>query len=346
MRKFTFVLILLFFLLVPSGVAFAGSMTDRVVRDDDIIPNDVTIFDDDLEIQAGGRVNGDVVVWNGNAVVAGTVRGDLVVINGDVDVTETAVIHGQCVLVNGVLNGDETSDVHCTTITGLPEIPGLDQVLNEIPNFSAPLGSYETPLDSFWGNLADAVGRTLFFGFLAFVAASFLPQHIARIGETVRRRPMASGSVGVLTAVAVPILVTFLGLFSALLLIVCVGILGFPIVIGMSVALLAGAFLGWITMGNLVGTWAVDKMNLQNRSLPVTAVIGTMLLTFFFGLLGAIPWIMGEWLVGVFAMCMGLGAVALTKFGTQTYPPVMVGEPNVEKITAVLDTLPDEELAD
>ena len=77
--------------------------------------------------------------------------------------------------------------------------------------------------------------------------------------------------------------------------------------------------------------------------MATTAVLGTMILTFVFGLLGAIPWVMGEGLVSFFAMCMGLGAVALTKFGTRNYPTVQIAEPDDDKITAVLDTLPDEE---
>jgi hypothetical protein len=38
--------------------------------------------------------------------------------------------------------------------------------------------------------------------------------------------------------------------------------------------------------------------------------------------------------------CAGLGAVALTKFGTRAYP---VGMTNEEKIAAVLETLPVED---
>ena len=166
MKRYTVALLLLLFILIPSGVAFAGGATDRVVGPDDVIPNDVTIFDDDLEVQDGGRVNGDVVVWNGNAVISGTIRGDLVIINGNLDVSDTAEIRGECVVVNGQLNGDEETDVPCTVVTGLPEIPGLGNVLNGVPDVATPSTPVERP-ESFWVNMAEAVGRTLLFGILS-----------------------------------------------------------------------------------------------------------------------------------------------------------------------------------
>ncbi|MCP5098899.1 MAG: hypothetical protein GY943_25385, partial [Chloroflexi bacterium] len=241
------------------------------------------------------------------------------------------------------LNNDEDSNVTCTTVSGLPEIPGLGNLLNEIPNIPTETSVPVKHVDSFWVNLAEAVGQTLFFGFLAYVIASLLPQHMARIEDTMRSNPVASGGIGLLTSVAVPILIVLLALISSVLVIICIGILGFPIVLAMALALVAASFLGWVTVGNLVGVWAAAKLNLENRNLKTTAVLGTMLLTFVFGMLGAVPWVMGEGIVSFFAMCMGLGAVALTKFGTRAYPLVAVAEPDDDKITAVLNTLPDDE---
>lgn len=40
-------------------------------------------------------------------------------------------------------------------------------------------------------------------------------------------------------------------------------------------------------------------------------------------------------------VALGLGATALTKFGTRAYPLVAAPVLNQEKITAVLETLPD-----
>ena len=41
-------------------------------------------------------------------------------------------------------------------------------------------------------------------------------------------------------------------------------------------------------------------------------------------------------------VALGLGATALTKFGTRAYPIVAAPVVNQDKVTAVLDTLPDE----
>jgi hypothetical protein len=61
------------------------------------------------------------------------------------------------------------------------------------------------------------------------------------------------------------------------------------------------------------------------------------------GLLTSLPfWLGGPvWLAFLVACCAGLGAVALTRFGTRPYP--MVSMPNDDKLVEVLETLPDED---
>jgi hypothetical protein len=111
----------------------------------------------------------------------------------------------------------------------------------------------------------------------------------------------------------------------------------------MSIALGFGFLMGWIAMGTLLGQRLAEAMKLNNRSLPVVAALGTALLTLVTGLITAMPF-GGEFFGGVIAIIVGsagLGAVALTKFGTRTYPFALSNE---EKVAAVLETLPVEEV--
>jgi hypothetical protein len=55
----------------------------------------------------------------------------------------------------------------------------------------------------------------------------------------------------------------------------------------------------------------------------------------------AMPFVIGESLIWVAVMAVGLGATALTKFGTRAYPIIAAPPLNQDKITAVLKTLPD-----
>ncbi len=346
MKRTLAILLLLLAIMIPTGVVLAGPAADRVVGGDDSIPGDVTIFDDDLEVKEGGEIEGNVVVWNGNATIAGTIRGDLVVMNGNLDLADTAVIRGDCVVMSGDLTGASEANINCTNVSGIVENlpPFVSDLLNEIPD---SVGTEPTPPvrdgNFFWLNLAQAVGQTLLLGILAFVAASVLPQQMQRIQETVHTKPAASGTVGFLTAIAVPFLIVLLVPISVILTFVCIGILGFPIMIALALGLFGGALFGWFVVGRMVGGYLTSKFGMQ-LSQPATAAVGTMILTFIFGLLGAIPFIYGEGIVAFFAMCVGLGGVALTKFGTQDYPRIALVEPDDDKITAVLDTLPDEEI--
>jgi hypothetical protein len=153
---------------------------------------------------------------------------------------------------------------------------------------------------------------------------------------------MASGAVGVLTAVAVPSLVVLLIPVSLILLLVCIGLLGFPIIFALLLGLVAGAVFGWIAIGDLFGRWLAEPLKLKNRSLAVTASLGTVVLTFVISLLGVFPFVVGEGILAFLVMSIGLGAAALTQFGTRRYPAVIVHQDEA-KVTAVLETLPAED---
>jgi hypothetical protein len=103
----------------------------------------------------------------------------------------------------------------------------------------------------------------------------------------------------------------------------------------------AAGFLGWFTVGNIVGEFLATRLNLKTISQPATTALGTMAITFTLGFLGAVPFVIGESLIWMTIVALGLGATALTKFGTRAYPIVTGPVVNQDKVTAVLNTLPD-----
>jgi hypothetical protein len=118
-------------------------------------------------------------------------------------------------------------------------------------------------------------------------------------------------------------------------------LLGFPVILVLSLTLLAASLLGWFSVGNIVGEFLAQRLNMKNRSQAMTTALGTAAITFGIGFLGAVPFVFGEGLISMGIMMLGLGAAALTKFGTRDYPIVAAPEVNSDKITAVLNTLPD-----
>lgn len=349
MKKIMIALLVALMLVLPTGVVWAAARLTTTVAAGETVNNDVVLFEDDLEVEAGGAINGNVTLFQGSATIAGTINGDLVLFNGDLRAKETAVINGNCVLLNGTLRDETDGRVGCTRVGSLPNfIPAL----GNLPGFrgagesAAEPGSTSRPFFSFVANSLGALLSGLLMAGLAFVTASLLPDHLGQVQATLRLKPIVSGGVGLLTAVAVPSLIVLLSLISAVLLLVCIGILGFGVVLALSLALVAALLFGWIAVGTLVGRWLAYRLKRQ-WGLPTTAALGTLLMTFILNFLGGIPFVWGEGLLSMLILSMGLGAVALTQFGMKAYPPesaldVVVYEDEA-KITAVLETLPVDE---
>lgn len=350
MKRKTLVVVALFLLLaaIPTGLVLAAPALDSVVEAGETINNDITLFGEDLEVAEGATVNGDVVVFNGDVRIAGQVNGDVVLFNGDLEVASSASISGVCGLVNGELDDETESGLNCSSFDGASDMAAAVASISERegwPDLS------DVRVDgvrgrSVFGEIAGTFLNTLVMGALAFVAASLLPEHLRQVQTAVQQKPVASGAVGLLTAVAVPSLLVLLTIISAVLLLVCIGILGFGVVIAMAIALGAAMLFGWISVGNLAGQWLAERFNLAQRTLPVTAAIGTMALTLSVGLVDAVIPFLG--IVGAIVSMLGLGAVALTQFGRRPYPYLATAEPNIvihenpAKVSAVLDTMPED----
>lgn len=358
MKRLIMVFVVLLLMVSPAGAALADSNSDTVVEEGETINNDVIVFDGDLEIKDDAVVNGDVIVFNGDAELGGTINGDLVIFNGDLNTGSDAAINGDCVLLNGNVDDGSSSGIGCTNIEGanlsglvsglhsipvVPVVPAVPTVpdLPETPrvppvhDLAGPSGAGNAFID-----LVRAVFSSLLLGALAFVTASAFPDHLLQVKATMRSRPVASGAVGFLTAFAVPIIAMMLIALSTLLLIICIGLLGYPIVLLLLLALLAAVVMGWIA----AGTWLGQRLfRRKGQSLAMKAALGTMILTFSFGLLGILS---TEWigsLLAIVVTSIGLGAVTLTQFGRKQYPrqEATVSEAEgTDKISIVLDTLP------
>jgi hypothetical protein len=364
MKRLILVTVVLLLLTVPAGAVFAEPFFDTVVEERETINNDVIVFDGDLEIQKGAKVNGDVIVFNGDAEVDGTINGDLVIFNGDLDAGDQATIHGDCVLLNGNVDNHSKSEIRCTNIEGaalpgfvkgipaipaVPDIPAMPDV-PDVPDTSPAPSFHETRGPSRVGSAFADFMRTIVSSFLlgglAFVAASAFPNNLLKVKATMRKKPVASGAVGFLTAMAVPIVVAILAVISAVLTIICIGLLGFPIIFLVLFAFVAAIAMGWIA----AGTWLGERLfQRKERSLAMKAALGTFLLTFVLGLLGILS---GGWLegfLGIVITSIGLGAVALTQFGRRSYlehEEPAPGNEDSDKISVVLGTMPDDDAQD
>lgn len=352
MKRLIFVTLLVLLLAVPLGSVFAEPLFDTVVEEGETVNNDVIVLDGDLQVEESATINGDVVVFNGDADVEGTINGDLVIFNGDLDAGNQARIDGDCVLLNGDVDNHSASRIRCTNIEGTV-LPGIVQGIPPVPGAPAPperpersqrpstgVDGAPTQVGNAFADFTRVLFSSVLMAGLAFVVASAFPNHLLNVKSTVRKKPVASGAVGFLTAIAVPIVAVILTVISAVLTIICIGLLGFPIVMIIILGLVAAVAMGWIA----AGTWLGERL-FQRRTLSLKAALGTLLLTFVLGLLGILTGGWLEGLLGAMVTSIGLGAVALTQFGRKPYAGPDEPDPADEdddKISIVMNTLPDD----
>lgn len=375
MKRIGFFATLLLLLLLSSGVALASPF-DRIIGRGETVDGDVTVVDDALIVEEGGVIDGDVTVFSGSADIkgqitgdvtvfggemslAGRVDGDLVIFGGNLELSSGAVVDGSCVTLGGSIE-DDSDGVSCTTFgnrlgafglyqfppifaPAVPDLPETDEMPEAVsppapPRIDVRPPSLAARVGGILLDVSEVVGRSLLLGILALVVTAIFPRQLRQVSHTVRQKPAASGAVGLLTAVAAPSIIVLL---LVVLAITCVGLLLYPAVFLLALALFAALLMGWIAVGDLFGQMLLRRLNL-NDSLPLSAALGTALLTLILGGLGLFSFIWGESLVVILLASVGLGAVTLTQFGVKRYPPHDTPPVDPDKEATALKNMPAE----
>jgi hypothetical protein len=146
----------------------------------------------------------------------------------------------------------------------------------------------------------NALGTALVLALLALLVVSLWPKPTGLVANTVWRSPAASFGVGLLTLLVVA------GLVVLLIITICLSPL-------LALATAVAWLFGWIALGWLVGRRLLAALKAKNVAPVWEAGLGVFLIT----LLGAVPCI--GWLVWLVGGAFGLGAVVLTRFGSQRY---------------------------
>ena len=276
--------------------------------------NDIVRFGEDITIEEGRTVSGDVVSVGGSVKVMGEVIGDVVAVGGNVRVGTGAVVEGDAVSVGGRVFEDEGSQVRGSNVS-----------VSIVPSWI--FGSAFKPhhvreggrsADSFLARLI-AVLVVLFLGWLVVM---ILGRRMTMLCDYVRQRWGLSLAVGFL------VILLFLPAFIVL----CITIIGIPIALLLPFALVLALFIGFIAGAARLGQIVLQRVGRDAGSLARSMSAGIILLfavlflgavfraiggplTFFGGLLKLVAW------VGiVLGSLSGLGAVVLSRVGSRLPP--------------------------
>lgn len=266
-------------------------------------------------LQEGSRVSGDVLLAGGSLRVAGTVDGDVAVFGGDLQLLDTARINGDVVSFGGAIRQQPgavvTGDVRQG---GEFNLPGLRPVLPEIapglvtPEVTLSRSPSQWLLNQFL-RLLQAIGLTLAFAALALVLAIVWPKGVERIGRTEMEQPLLAFAVGLLTWVLA------LGLAAVMVITICL----IPFALLLALMMLVVVVLAWVTTGWVVGQKLLSLFKVRSPSFVLETVVGTVALLLTYFLVSLVFCL--DFIFGVIVLCVGTGALVLTRFGRQPYAP-------------------------
>lgn len=312
MKKLTWMVMALFISLTVALPAFAqGDDEGKVVfggtftlKSGETLDGGLVVFGGEATLEEDSLVRGDVVILGGRATVAGEVDGDMVVFGGDLKLQETARVEGQLVNFGARVDQEEGAEIRGGEAIA-PFRLGLQP-----PWFPTRPGQYEGPrvsisdsgqfvLSIIWGFI-KAILRAIVLAVLGLLIVLFWPQQTERVGATVVAEPLASLGVGLLGLVAA----FCMGLI--LLIAACSGLL-----IWLAAAI--ACLLGWTAVGLAVGQRVLSALKVK-PTLPLASLLGVGLIS----LISAFP-CLGA-LFTLIVGSAGVGAVVLTRAGTQLYP--------------------------
>jgi hypothetical protein len=339
----------------PGQVIFGSS---RNLEAGDVITSDLVIFGGNLTMADGSRVEGSVVVFGGNGQIGGEIDGDLAIIGGNARLASTARVNGdvasvggQATIADGAYVRGQVVETDNFDLSRLP-VP-FAHGIPPVPQFN--VGPRYQPFDQFI-RLVLALVRSLIVALvvsgIGLLVVLFLPDHTRTVSQTVRQAAPSSFGVGLLTLIVGVLAVTFLAITICLI----------PIAILAVLALGLATLYGWIVVSYLLGVRLLQTLQKDRQPAPVAAalvgiftvtVVQQSLLAFSrLPCLGFLFWLLGAglWLL---VASTGLGAVVLTRFGTQSYngptashtpppalPPVPPSQPEVPPETQTRPSQP------
>ena len=299
---------------IPGQFVFGQSFT---LQNGQTMNGDLMVFGGSATIEQGATVNGNVVVFGGSLTVHGTVTHDAVIFGGTATLGASAHIYGSLSALGSTLDRSEGALIDGQVNNGNVQFGNGQN--GTIPPVVAPVNPFATftrfAINPFLSGVANVFGQSVMLALLAMLLMLFLDQRADRVAHAIIAQPLTAGGLGLLTLVAVPVILVALGLLSILIITLVITV---PLMVIVAMAFGVALVFGWIAVGYEVGQRFTQAIH-QEWHPALSAGLGTFALTLVAASLTNIPVLncIG-WLVPFLLSMAALGAVLLTRFGTQT----------------------------
>lgn len=307
-----FLLVLLAALVLPQTALAQGPQGDKLVlggsytlHTGETLNGNLVVLGGTVDLQQGSTLSGNVLLAGGSLQVGGQVTGNILATGGSVNLASSAVVNGDISTLGASLNRSPGAQVFGNINNGFSgpgeiTIPGTVQVPNTFLR-----SEFNFVIETFLFFL-----RAFLWAALAILVVLFLPRQVEQVSHAAVAQPLIAVGLGVLTAVILPLI----------LVLVAITIIGIPVTLLGLLALVASWAYGIVVLGLEVGKRLAQMLKID-LAVPVMAGAGTFILILVMnGVKVAIPCL--GWIFAALVGCLGLGAVLLTRYGTQPYPPL------------------------
>ena len=315
---------LAFLPMLPAAAAADSAIQGQFVfgqsftlKNGQTMNGDLMVFGGSATIEEGATVNGNVVVFGGSLTLRGNVTHDAVIFGGTATLGATAHIDGSLSTLGSTLDRADGSLVDGQVNTG--NVHFGDGQNGYVPPVIPPSNPFATlthfAINPLLTGVANVFGQSVMLALLAMLLMLFLAQRADRVAHAIIAQPLTAGGLGLLTLVAVPVVLLALGLLSILIITLIITV---PLMVVVSMAFGMALLFGWIAVGYEVGQRFTKAIH-QEWHPAFSAGLGTFALTLVAASLTNIPVLSCiGWLVPFLLSMAALGAVLLTRFGTQT----------------------------
>ncbi|MEN8097728.1 MAG: hypothetical protein ABFQ89_01505 [Chloroflexota bacterium] len=328
------------FVMAPSAIAAPSDVYDRIIssgtfhlEDGELEDGTIVVTGGEVIIDDGATLTEDLIVFGGTIKIGGTIAGDVILFAGELSCSRTAVVRGNFV----ALGGDHSINTKAQIDGDYVNKPA-DEWIPEIFH-SRAFATTEPELQQFtrWQPLirmVTAVVGAVIVGLIALFYTSVWPDEVERVAGTIKENPVSSMAAGLVSYFALLFIIPLWIIISALLILVCIGIFGFPLLAGFIIALILIALFGWTGIGLIVGRWFWEQIGSEQDDIRLMASATSAVLWLLIGWLSLASWIFAlVGLVAFLAVTIAFGGALLSHMGRRVYQPgdpIFIGSQSIK----------------
>jgi cytoskeletal protein CcmA (bactofilin family) len=270
---------------------------DMVIEKGDTVGGDVSVTNGNLTIY--GTVDGRVSIVNGEAEIYGNVLGDVVVLPGkgvtlydgasvggnilaseDINLNGKSVVAGSVTSIGGKVNRESGAVVKGSVSTMDNPAQALQNIVQPVqPQPGQPEGSFDSsPFARITGLFSIGI-LSLLILLLSVGMAAAIPNRVRTASATLQSEPGPAIVVGIITAF---LIFPVAGIVAVILTVSVVGALLLPV---LAIALLGAFLLGFVVVGHWLGRHlhettrqGAEPLSFQSPTLIIEVLLGVAVL--------------------------------------------------------------------